>query len=129
MRSSIALMDRVRPSIPMVIALGALAFAWVGTQAANLEEVTVTVPTAKTLGRDASGTPIQQVTTMARVQYNPVMLTTNSGRALLDEKVAEVARALCTAGGTVNNTDDDGACVRQAIFRAKVQIAAAAARD
>ena len=96
-------------------------------QAENLQEVTVSVPTVKTIGRDATGTPIQQVSAMARVQYNPVMLTTNSGRALLDDKVAEVARRLCTADGRVNNTDDNGACVQQAVTRAKVQIAAAAA--
>jgi UrcA family protein len=54
-----------------------------------------------------------------RVQYNPIMSITNSGRALLDDKIAEKARRLCTAGGRVSNTDDNGACVRQAIEGAK----------
>ena len=127
MRSSMPLSEILRPNLPMLIAIGTLAVAGMCAQAANLEEVTVTAATVRTLGRDATGTPIQQVTATARVQYSPIMLTTNSGRALLDDKVAEVARRLCTAGGRVSNTDDDAACVRQAINDANLQLNAAAA--
>ena len=128
MRFSIPLIDILGPNLSKVIAIGTVSLASVCAQAQNLAEVTVTAPTVRILGRDATGTPIQQVTAMARIQYNPISLTTNSGRALLDDKVAEVARRLCTAGGRVNNTDDDGACVRQATNDAKSQLDAAAAR-
>jgi UrcA family protein len=127
MRCSAGLIDRIRPGFAMMMALAALSLVSTALQAQNLQEVTVSVPVPKTIGRDTTGTPIQQVSAMARVQFNPVMLTTNSGRALLDNKVAEVARRLCTAGGRVNDTDADGSCVQQAVNRAKVQIAAAAA--
>jgi len=128
MRYSMNLISRARRSLPVVIALGTLAFAWIGSQAAELQEVTVTVPATTTIGRDANGAPIQQVTASARVQYDPMMLTTRSGRAQLQERVTEVARKLCRA---VNDaapppaTAED-ACVEQAVHGAKVQIAAAA---
>jgi len=112
----------------MVIALGALALGCMGAQATDLQEVTVTVPTVQTIGRDASGAPIQQVSASARVQYDPIMLTTYSGRALLRDKVAEVARRLCRSldltAGPLN--EDEGTCVQRAVDGAKVQIAAAA---
>jgi UrcA family protein len=128
MRYPMNLIRRVRPSLTVVIALGTLAFAWIGTQAAELQEITVTVPVTKTIGRDANGAPIQQVTASARVQYDPMMLTTRSGRAQLQERVTEVARELCRE---VNDaapppaTGEDS-CVEQAVHGAKVQIAAAA---
>jgi UrcA family protein len=129
MRNSIALIDRVRPRLSMVIALGALTFGGMGAQATDLQEVTVTVPTVQTIGRDASGAAIQQVSASARVQYDPIMLTTYSGRALLRDKVAEVARRLCRSlditAGPLN--EDEGTCVQRAVDGAKVQIAAAAA--
>jgi hypothetical protein len=40
-------------------------------------EITVTVAAVKTIGRGASGAPIQAVSASARVQYNPIMLMTN----------------------------------------------------
>src|ERR1700733_13775942 len=117
MRNSIALIVRVRPRLSMVIALGALAFGAMGAQATDLQEVTVTVPTVQTIGRDASGAPIQQVSASARVQYDPIMLTTYSGRALLRDKVAEVARRLCRSlditAGPLN--EDEGTCVQRAV--------------
>lgn len=130
MRSSIPLSEIPRRKLSIVIAIGALALAGVCAQAANLEEVTVTAPTVRNLGQDATGAPIRQVTAMSRVQYNPIMLTTNSGRALLNDKVVEVARRLCSAVATVTEpaSRDDASCVRQAVDGAKSQLDAAAAR-
>jgi UrcA family protein len=125
MPTSIRLIDALRSGVPLVIALGAFTVA---AQAADLQEVTVTVPAVKTIGRDATGAPIQQVSASARVKYNSLMLTTNSGRALLQYKVTEVAQKLCREINTVaaTPTDDDGSCVQRAVAGAKVQIAAAA---
>src|SRR5579872_6142438 len=100
MRYSIGSISRARPSF-VLMALGALAVVPLAAQADNLQEVTVTVPTTQTIGRDASGAPIQQVTASARVQYDPNMLTTASGRALLRQKVTDVARRLCREVNTV----------------------------
>ena len=126
MRTSTPMIKTRRSNVRLIIAIGALSVA--GAQAATLEEVTVTAPTVKTLGRDATGTPIRQLNVTVRLEYNPISLTTNSGRALLDDKVAEVARGLCSAGGTLPNTDDSDHCVRDAIKNAKTQLDAATAR-
>jgi UrcA family protein len=129
MRNPIALIGRGRTMVAVMLALGAVTFGCVAAQATDLQEVTVTVPTVKTIGRDASGAPIQQVTATARVQYDPVMLQTRAGRLLLRNKVADVARRLCREVDTlgVTPTEDEGACVQRAVNGARVQIAAAAA--
>jgi UrcA family protein len=119
-------MRTVRSNLHLIIAIGAMSVT--GAQAANMQEVTVTPPTAKTIGLDATGARIREVTATARVQYNPISLTTNSGRALLDDKVADVAHRLCTADAIASNTDDDGSCVQHAMEGAKAQLDAAAAR-
>ena len=128
MRTSVRLIHALRRSMPLFI-IG--AFVVVGVQAADLKEVTVMAPTIKTVGRDSSGAPIRQVTASARVQYNPIMLTTNSGRALLQYKISEVARKLCREIGTVaiNPAEDEGTCVQRAVAGTKVQIAAAMAQQ
>jgi len=116
----------MRTPIPLIIAIGALSVA--GVEAADLAEVTVSAPTIKTVGRDATGTPIRQLSGTVRVQYNPIMLTTNSGRALLDDEVAQVARTLCSANGAFPNADDQWNCVDRAIKVAKMQLDAASAQ-
>ena len=128
MRSTTPLIEIFRPSL--LIALGALCFAAVGAHAQNMPEVTVTTANKaiKTIGHDNKGTPIRQLTATARVQYNPIMLTTSSGRALLNGRVAQVARDLCSDGGLFSNTDDDLNCVRGAVQGAKTQIDAEAER-
>jgi UrcA family protein len=68
------------------------------------------------------------MTASARVQYNPIMLTTSSGRALLNDRIAQVARDLCSDRGLFSNTDDDLNCVRGAVQGAKMQLDAEAQR-
>jgi len=128
MRLPVRLIHALRSSMPIII-IG--AFVVVGVQAADLKEVTVIAPTIKTVGRDASGTPIHQVTASARVQYNPIMLTTNSGRALLQYKISQVAQKLCREIGNVaiNPAEDEGTCVKRAVDGTKVQLAAAMAQQ
>lgn len=130
MRSLTPTLDTIRSGLPIAFFVAAFTLTGVRVHAADLEEVTITAPTVKTIGRDAAtGAPIQQVTAMARVQYNPIMLTTNSGRALLEDKVAEVARRLCRADSIAATAiDDDTTCIQQAVAAANVQIDAAAAR-
>jgi UrcA family protein len=127
MRYPKGLFDRARPSFPIAIALAALSFVGTGVRATDLQEITVTVPTVTAVGRDASGAPIQQVSASARIQYDPMMLTTHSGRALLKDRVTEVARRLCReVNNAVPPAGDEESCVQQAVHGAKVQIAAAA---
>jgi UrcA family protein len=116
------------PKHLMIIALGALTIAAV--QAAdNMEEVTVTAPGAKTIGRGTTGAPIEEMSASEKIQYPHTMLMTNSGRALLEDKIAQEAKRLCQELDTPGsvNTETEQACVKRAIAGAKEQIAAAAA--
>jgi UrcA family protein len=127
MRHLIKSIHRARPGV-LAVAAGALALTSIGVQAQQLQEVTVTVPAARTIGHDANGAPIQQVTASARVQYDPMMLTSRSGRALLQQKVTDVARRLCREVNSLAPpaAADETACVQQALHGVRVQIAAAA---
>jgi len=118
---------RSRSISPVVVVCALVA---TGVQAAELPEVTVTAPSVKSMGRDATGVPLRQASATARIRYSPIMLTTYSGRALLQDKVTEVARGLCRQLDTVGvvPTDDESACVQRAMKGAKMQIAAAIAR-
>jgi UrcA family protein len=129
MPTSIPLNRPRRRRVPLLVAFGALVAT--GVQAADLPEVTVTAPSTKTIGRDASGAPLRQVTASARIRYSPVMLTTYSGQALLQDRVVEVARGLCRklGGISVVAMDDEATCVQQAVKGTKVQIAAAIAQQ
>ncbi len=73
MQTSIPLNASRRRRVPLLVAFGALVAA--GVQAAELPEVTVTAPSAKTIGRDTTGAPIRQVSATARIRYSPIMLT------------------------------------------------------
>ena len=129
MRTSIPLRASRRLRVSPMVAFGALLVT--GVQAAELPEVTVSAPSTKTMGRDLTGAPVRQVTATARIRYSPIMLTTYSGRALLQDKVAEVARGLCHKLDSVGvvPVDDEGMCVQRAVAGAKVQIAAAIAQQ
>lgn len=131
MRTTTALIDALRPSPSVIIAAGALALTLAvgGAQGSDLPEVTVAAPAVKTIGRDLNGAPIKQVSATARIRYNPIMLTTNSGRALLQYKIVEVARKLCSQIDMAAPMGDDGACVQRAVDGTKVQIATAIARQ
>ena len=74
----------------------------------------------------ATGAPIDEITKTARVQYDPVTLTLNSGVAQLKYKVQEAAQQACDSIDTFET--DGGACVQNAIASAKPQIDAAVAK-
>jgi UrcA family protein len=93
----------------------------------QVEQVTVSSPVVKTVGRDsATGGPIQETQKTARIQYDPVTLTTNSGVALLQDSVFETARKVCESFDPFD--PDDGTCIRNAVNSAKPQVDAAIAR-
>jgi UrcA family protein len=108
--------------LPMMFAVGALALFGARAHAADLPEVTISTPSVKTVDRDAAtGAPIQEVTETARVTVDSITLTTNSGVALLKDKVLETAQRLCSTMDPVADTDD-GSCVREAVKSAQKQI-------
>ncbi|MDB6043111.1 MAG: hypothetical protein JWM63_1662 [Gammaproteobacteria bacterium] len=117
-----------RSRLPAALALGALAFMSAGAQAADPDEITISAPSVRTVGRDAAtGAPIQDVTVKASIKFDPVTLTTNSGVALLKDSVVETARKACDSNSLLMS-DDDETCVRGAIKSVQAQVDAAIAR-
>jgi UrcA family protein len=89
--------------------------------------ITITAPHEKVVGREfRANTPIVQVSSTAHVRYRPVALTTNSGVALLKDRVARAAREMCADLDPF--AAQDWSCVRRAIDEAQPQIDAAIAR-
>jgi UrcA family protein len=98
-----------------------------GARAAALEQITISTPNVKTVGRDAAtGAPIEEVTSTARITVDPVRLTTNSGVALLQDRVQDAAQKLCYSLDPLSF--DNSECVRGAVQSAQAQITAAVAR-
>jgi UrcA family protein len=119
----------LRSRLPLALALGALAFMSAGAQAADPDEVTISAPSVKTVGRDeATNAPIQDVTQKISIKFDPVTLTTNSGVTLLKDSVFESALQVCNSIGLPMSDDDDGTCVRNAVKSAQAQVDAAIAR-
>ncbi len=117
----------LRRSLPIALAIGALAVVSARAHAEELEQITISAPTLKTVGRDsATLAPIEESTVTARVAYNPVTLTLNSGVALLKDGVLDAARKACYAADPI--TEDDGTCLRDAVKAAQPQITAAIER-
>ena len=118
----------LRPRMSLFVAVAALTVA--GAQAADtMNEVTVTAPAQKTIGRSTTGAPIEEVSASERIQYRATMLETNSGMALLEDKIAQEAKRLCKEVETPGSvpTETEQACVKRAVSGAKQQIAVAAA--
>jgi UrcA family protein len=118
----------------ITVALAAAVFAVTSigifntrAQAADLEQITISAPSVKTVDHDATGAPIEEVTRTARITVDPVTLTTNSGVALLKDSVQEAAQKVCDSLDPLDS-DDGGECVRGAVRSAQAQIAAVVAR-
>jgi UrcA family protein len=120
----------LRSRLPAVLALGALAFMSAGAQAADdPNEITISAPNVKTVGRDeATGAPIEETTRTATVKFDPVTLTTNSGVALLKDSVVDAANKVCSSITLPMADEDDDTCVRDAIKSAQAQVDAAIAQ-
>ncbi len=118
----------LRSRLPLALALGALAIMSAGAQAADLDQITISAPSVKTVGRDAAtGAPIEEVTTKASIKIDPVTLTTNSGVALVKDSLYETARKVCDSNSPTISDDDDR-CVIDAVKSAQAQLDAAVAR-
>jgi UrcA family protein len=121
----------LRSRLPMLFAVGAFAFGALAlsnySQAAELPQATVSAPSVKTVDRDpATGALIQTETQTIRIKVDPVTLTTNSGVALLNDKVLQSARQICSSLETLSFDNDE--CVNNAVKSAQPQIAADIAR-
>jgi UrcA family protein len=119
-----------RTSLAAVFAIAAIALLNARAQADDpqqVDQVTVVSKTVKTVDRDsATGAPIQETTSSARIQYDPVTLTTNSGVALLKDSVQRAASKLCASMDTLNI--DNSACVRNAVQSAMAEVGTSIAR-
>ena len=111
------------------LAVGAILLVNATAQAEQpdpLNQITVTSRSVKTIGRDpATDAPIKEITRTAYVQYDPVVLTTNSGVALLKDSVQDAAVKICASLDPLDS--DDGGCIRRTVESAKPQIDAAIA--
>jgi hypothetical protein len=113
--------------LPVAFAIGALAILSVRAEAAVPDEITISAPNVKVVGRDAAtGAPIEETTKKVRIAVDPVTFTTNSGVALLNDSVLDAAVKACNSIDPV--MDDGGTCVREAVRSAKAQVDAAVAR-
>jgi UrcA family protein len=110
-----------------LFAVGALGLFSGRAHAAELDQITISAPSVKTVGRDyATLAPIEEMTQKGRIKVDPVTLTTNSGVALLNDAVQATAQKLCYSLDPLSF--DDGECVRGAIKSAQGQIAVVVAR-
>jgi UrcA family protein len=129
--TSISFTRALRSRLPVTLALGALAVMSAGAQAADFDQITISAPNVKTVGRDdATNAPIQEITKQATVKFEPVQLTTNSGAALLKDSVFNAALKACNSITlTMADADEnDESCVRDAVKSAQAQVDAAVAR-
>jgi hypothetical protein len=112
----------------IAFATGAVALACAGAHAADPEQIdviTVSAPAIKNVGvDDQTGAPLVAASVAARVQFDPVTLTTNSGVALLRDGVLEAAGKACNAV----LAEDYGTCVRNAVAATESQVVAAVAQ-
>lgn len=114
--------------LPAALVVGALAVS-TGVQAAEPDEISISAPNVKTVGRDeATNAPIQEVTEQAAIKFDPVTLTTNSGVALLKDSVFDAALKVCNSISFTMADDDNSECVRGAVRSAQAQVNEAIAR-
>ena len=115
-------------SLPAAFAVAALAVigcarATAGTYSGD---ITLSAPTVETVGSDSlTGAPIERSTVTARVAFDPLTLSTESGTAELRERVLEAASKACRAA----LTEDYERCVLEAVQSAQPQVDKAIARS
>jgi UrcA family protein len=128
-------MNPLSRSLPLALAVGALALMSARVHAADpdsfnpiqLDPITVSGPSENIVGRNEIGTPVEEVTSTARVQVDPKALTTEYGVLMLNYSVRDAARRVCLADEPLAE-DDDTTCVTKAIEAAKPQVEAAIAQ-
>jgi UrcA family protein len=119
----------LRKGLLAMLVCGALAVLSPGARAADPEDIaqiTISSPVVKVVGRHRDLSPKEEVSVTARVAFDPVTLTTNSGVALLKDRVVETAHSVCAAADP-QDVEDDEDCVQRAIRGTDKQIDAAVA--
>jgi UrcA family protein len=128
-------MNTLGRSLPVALALAAIALVSARAHAADpdsfnpvqLDPITVSAPTENIVGRDDAGTPIEEVTSKARIEVDPAALTTEYGVLMLNYSVLDAARKVCAADAPLVD-DDDSTCVTKAVKAAQPQVEAAIAQ-
>jgi hypothetical protein len=117
----------LRSGLSAVLAIGALAVLSASVHAAELDPITISAPTEKTVGHEyATVAPIEEVTAKARIAADSETLRNDSGVVLLKDRVLEAAYKACNEAARLTQ-DDDGTCVREAVKAAQPQVNAAIA--
>jgi len=112
----------------MAASITALAGVTMAQQNPTIPEIRVQASGVlkKQLGHDSSGSPIEATDVIVRVRYADLYLDTNSGQALLKDRVRDAAKEACWRAtahspmSTLEATNED--CVRMAVKGAKPQI-------
>lgn len=121
---------RLNRGCTLCAGVAALLFGTIGlsaAMAADVAAITVSAPRVQIIEHGpGTSTATEQITVTARVQYDPVTLTTNSGVALLKDGVEQAARRVCSAADP--GAPQDTNCIRGATNAAQPQIKAAVAR-
>lgn len=92
----------------------------------EIPQITISSPVVTVVGHRDDLTPVEEVTVTARVSFDPVTLTTNSGVALLRDRVRVAARRVCTAADP-QDVEDDETCIQRAVKGTDKQVDAAIA--
>lgn len=110
----------------LAFAVGGLVLSWVSAHAATLDPITISAPTVEVRGYDSlTNAPLERTVTTAHIKFNPVTLTTNSGVALLRDRVRTAAGKVCSA---VDSYSDYASCVAGAMRTAEPEVTTAVAR-
>jgi UrcA family protein len=128
MKSSIPVIS-LRRALPVAFGVGALAVLSVGVsaRAAAPDQITITAPTNQGGGyASLRGMSPDQVTAEARVAFDPVTLTTNSGVALLNDSVFDAAVKACYSLDP--SQPANASCVATAVQSTQPQVQSAIAR-
>lgn len=126
MKSSTVLLHTsiARAALPIALAIAALTAVGARAHAEELDPITVSVPTEKTIGHDlATWAPIEQVSVQARISVDPETLRTDSGVVLLKDRVREAAFDACNKAERFTVGDEE--CMHAAIKAAMPQVDAA----
>lgn len=120
-------LNTARTAFCAVLAIGALTALAGRAHAEELDPITYSPPTVKTVGHDlATSAPIEQVTVTARIDADEETLRNDSGVVLLNDRVVEAALKACRSADEF--ASPGGACVRSAIHSAAPQVKAAIAQ-
>ena len=119
--------NTLRSGLSAVLAIGAFAVLSASAQADELDPITISAPTEKTVGHEsATEAPIEDTTVKAEIAADAQTLKNDSGVVLLKDRVLEAAYKACNAADPLS--EDDGRCVREAVKSAQAQVDAAIAQ-